>query len=223
MLIAFEGLDGSGKSTQIRKLADTLKEASVCRLYNGRYITEQFLRLNSLKLIGPIEASLMTAAELAGRFELDLSKRLRNGDVVIFDKFVAGARSRDAVRQVPAEVLDAIYGVLPDPDLYISLDISPQEALTRKLRERGPGIWESGLDLLGLGSPCEIEAALTAGKIKQDFVCAAFVEFQSKVAKQYESELAQHITVRVNAAAPIDSVCENVMTAILVRFPEFNR
>ena len=73
LVIAIEGLDGSGKSTQAALLSQHLRshgqETEVMRLNENRILERQWHLLNQRDLIGPTHAAPMQAADLASRNE----------------------------------------------------------------------------------------------------------------------------------------------------------
>src|SRR5262249_9081357 len=104
LLIAFEGLDGSGKSTQMellaRDLASTGQEVHAYRLNNNPLFKALCKVLNQADLIGPREAALMKTAEMAGRIEYAVKPLLAKGAVVLWDKYLAGTVVADLARGV---------------------------------------------------------------------------------------------------------------------------
>jgi dTMP kinase len=189
-VVAFEGLDGSGKSTQVKLLSAWLEEHKikhhVFALFHNSILTVQFQTLNASGLIGAREATLMHAAELAGRVEY-LAKPLRaKGEVIIWDKYVVGARMRDRARGHPEDLLDALYSSFPEPDLTIYLRIEPELATLRKRVLGGPNMWESGLDALVAAPISEIQARLSAGAISATEVDHHFATFQGRIHAGYD-------------------------------------
>lgn len=147
MLIAFEGGEGSGKSTQVRLLADALSDAgiAVCVTHEpgatvtGRRIRELLLHHHDDPLTPRAEA-LMFAADRAHHVDTVIKPALDEGDVVITDRFVDSSLAYQGVgRELRTEDVRRISrwaagGVTPD--LVVVLDI-PAEVGLNRVRRRG--------------------------------------------------------------------------------------
>jgi dTMP kinase len=200
LVLAYEGLDGAGKSTQIRMLAGQLEalghRVELFRLNANPLFKHQCRRLNEHDLIGPVEAALMKAAELAGRIEL-LQARLAESTIVIWDKYVIGSVASDAARGVPRSYTDAIAASLPAADLTIYLDVTPEQALARKRAIGGPRVMESGLDV-AFGSARRAHEKWAAGEIDAETVDRHFLDFQSRTMNAYRQYLTPDRTLRLD-------------------------
>jgi dTMP kinase len=214
LLLALEGLDGAGKSTQVAALARRLSQAGqvchVLRLYGNEILNRQFGGLNSSSLIGAREAALMTAADLAGRMESFGLPALQRGEIILWDKYLVGSRARDRARGMPDGLLAAIYDPLPAPDLTIFFDLPPEQAVLRKRGDGGPKLWESGLDVALKMPVAEINRRLAEGAITPGAVERQFVKFQGDVRAGYEELLDPRRTVRVDAARPHEEIAAAV-------------
>lgn len=216
--IALEGLDGSGKSTQAERLTRWLADQGVgcrsMRLYGSELLARQFEGLNRGARIRAREASLMTAAELAGRMEVLAS--LAPPPVVLWDKYVIGSRVRDRARGADEEELAALYEVFPAAQVTLFFAIEPAEALARKRAGGGPRLWESGLDVaLGLEVQ-EIERRLARGELDRGVIEEHFLRFQERVKRGYQVALPAD-TVVLDAAAPVEEVAAQARRAIAER------
>ena len=139
--ITFEGIDGSGKSTQIQKLAKFLKNLGfdiiITREPGGSVGGEE---IRNLLLQGKVdrwsaetEILLFTAAR-RDHLERKILPALRDGQIVICDRFtdstrmyqgMRGPKLRELVDRLTDEVIDC------DPDLTIVIDIDPEISLKR--------------------------------------------------------------------------------------------
>jgi dTMP kinase len=213
LMLAYEGLDGAGKSTQIQLVAKRLEmeghRVHLQRLNANRLFKVQCRRLNEHDLIGPVEAALMKAAELSGRFEW-LQPLLEDGVVLIWDKYVAGSVASDAARGVPAAFTDAIVASFPVPDLTVYLEIAPEQALARKRSTRGPRVMESGLDVV-FGSARQAHEKWAAGEIDAETVGRHFVDFQSNVGSAYERYLPAARTLRLDARETTETLANETL------------
>jgi dTMP kinase len=200
LVLAYEGLDGAGKSTQIRTLTGKLEalgyRVELFRLNANPLFKNQCRRLNEHDLIGPVEAALMKAAELAGRIEL-LQGRLSESTVFIWDKYVVGSVVSDVARGVAPVYTDAIAASLPAADLTIYLDVTPEQALARKREIGGPRVMESGLDV-AYGSARQAHEKFAAGDIDAATVDRHFLEFQTRMMEAYRRYLPSDRTLRLD-------------------------
>ena len=145
--ISFEGIDGSGKSTQIKLLADHLhsqgRKVSVTRGPGGSTGAEE---IRALVLQGEIdrwsaetELLLFTAAR-RDHLERTIRPALAAGKIVLCDRFADSTRmyqglSRGDLRQTVDQLHSLMIGT--EPDLTVLLDINPALGLTRAKSRHG--------------------------------------------------------------------------------------
>lgn len=152
MLIAFEGLDQSGKETQARHLRARLQqEGRVVRAASfpdyetpiGREIREA---LAGERHFGP---EVMQLLYVANRFEYKprLDSWLAAGDVVVCDRYRASSVAYGEAMGLDPDWLQLIQQHLPESSLTIFLDIAPETAVERK--KTGRDRFERDLALLG--------------------------------------------------------------------------
>jgi dTMP kinase len=152
LLIAFEGLDQSGKQTQAELLRDRLKQAGrKARLVSfpdyGTSIGEEIARaLAGEREYGP---DVMQLLYVANRYERkdDLNRWLEGGLILVCDRYMASSVAYgEAFGLDPAWLID-MQKFLPPPALTIMLDIAPETAVQRKAVDRDR--YERDLALLG--------------------------------------------------------------------------
>src|SRR3954469_2144617 len=140
-LIAFEGLDQSGKQTQAERLRDRLKEdGRKARLVSfpdyGTSIGEEIARaLSNERDYGP---DVMQLLYVANRYEKksDLQRWLDGGLILVSDRYTASSVAYgEALGLDPAWLID-MQKFLPPAALTILLDIAPETAVTRKSVDR---------------------------------------------------------------------------------------
>ena len=140
-LIAFEGLDQSGKQTQAELLRDRLKqEGHKARLVSfpdyATSIGEELARaLQGERDYGP---DVMQLLYVANRYERkpDLLRWLEGGLVLVCDRYVASSVAYGEAQGLDAAWLGEIQRFLPPASLTIVLDIAPETALERKALDR---------------------------------------------------------------------------------------
>jgi dTMP kinase len=152
MLIAFEGLDQSGKETQARHLRAKLQQdGRTVRVASfpdydtpvGREIREA---LTGDRDFGP---EVMQLLYVANRFEYKprLDSWMRAGDLVVCDRYRASSVAYGEAMGLDPGWLDLIQQPLPQATLTLFLDISPETAVSRK--QTGRDRFERDLALLG--------------------------------------------------------------------------
>lgn len=140
-LIAFEGLDQSGKQTQAELLRDRLKqEGHKARLVSfpdyGTSIGEEIARaLQGEREYGP---DVMQLLYIANRYERkpDLQRWLDGGLILVCDRYLASSIAYGEAQALDAAWLAELQKFLPPPALTILLDIAPETAVQRKAVDR---------------------------------------------------------------------------------------
>lgn len=190
MLIAFEGLDQSGKETQARLLAEALEAAGhrVARLSFPDYTTpigkEIRQALDGQRDFAPDAMQLLY---VANRLEhrRSIEQWLAEGTVVVCDRFRASSVAYGEAQGVDAAWLDEIQRPLPVPGITVLLDIAPESAVRRKAANRDK--YERDLALL------------------------------SRVRTSYRRQAAQPGWVLIDAEAPKEEVARAVEAAVRPR------
>ncbi len=140
-LIAFEGLDQSGKQTQAGLLRDRLKQdGHKARLISfpdyGTSIGEEIARaLQGEREYGP---DVMQLLYIANRYERkpDLERWLDGDLILVCDRYVASSVAYGEAQGLDPAWLTGIQRFLPPPSLTIVLDIAPETAVRRKSIDR---------------------------------------------------------------------------------------
>src|SRR2546425_5260408 len=141
MLIAFEGLDQSGKQTQAEMLRDRLKQDGYkARLVSfpdyGTSIGEEIAR--ALQGEREYEPDVMQLLYIANRYERkpDLQRWIDGGLILVCDRYAASSVAYGEAYGLDASWLIAMQQFLPAPAATILLDIAPETAATRKAVDR---------------------------------------------------------------------------------------
>src|SRR6188474_622222 len=140
-LIAFEGLDQSGKQTQAELLRDRLKDdGRKARLVSfpdyGTSIGEEIARaLQGEREYGP---DVMQLLYVANRYERkpDLKRWLDGGLMLVCDRYMASSVAYGEAQGLDRAWLTDMQKYLPPPSLIILLDIAPETAVKRKAVDR---------------------------------------------------------------------------------------
>lgn len=175
LFISFEGIDGSGKSTQARLLADALRDqglgVTLTREPGGSSGAEEIRRLvlegATDRWSAETEILLFTAAR-RDHLEKTIRPALARGDVVITDRFADSTRifqgiTRGDLRQTVNTLHDLMIGV--EPDLTLLVDLDPAEGLARATARAGA---EMRFEDMGLAFQTQARAGFLALAATQD-------------------------------------------------------
>ena len=141
LLIAFEGLDQSGKQTQaerlkaeveVRRRTAVLLDFPAYETSIGKEIQDA---LHGAREYGP---DVMQLLYVANRYEKkpQMEKMLADGTIIICDRYLASSVAYGEAHGLDAGWLREIQRYLPPPDLTILLDIAPETAAGRKTTNR---------------------------------------------------------------------------------------
>jgi dTMP kinase len=144
-LIAICGFDGSGKSTQVQRLADrvraTGREVVVTRQPTDWYRQDQLVRKvladggdrNEMRYL-----ALLSAADRQRHILEVIDPALSRGATVISDRYIFSALALFQARGIDLEFVCAINAQIPRPDVTIFLDVAEDQLLDR-IEKRGFG------------------------------------------------------------------------------------
>ena len=198
-LIAVEGLDGSGKSTQIYLLKRWL-ELQGHKVYFSEWNSSELVKSATSKgkkreLLSPTTFSLIHATDFADRYERHLMPLLRAGYLVLCDRYIFTAYARDSVRGCPIEWVRGLYDFAALPDMTFFFKASLEVSLNRILEGR-PQLkyFEAGMDLHLSTDPYE-SFRIFQGRILEQYL-AMSTEFKFTVIDANESVEEQQNLVR---------------------------
>ena len=175
--ITFEGIDGCGKSTQVRKLVETMnslgKKTVLVREPGGTTISEEIREILLHRHLSNIsdrtEALLMTGSRAQLTYEV-IMPNLINGKNIVADRFSdstlayqGGGRKLDIDWLINLNYF-ATYDL--EPDVTFLVDILPEEASKRKSREKDR-IERAGIELQTLVRNTYLELSI---RFKERFV-----------------------------------------------------
>jgi dTMP kinase len=183
-LITVEGIDGSGKSTQLLLLDRWLTargyQVRFTEWNSSRLVRRAMKRGKKKDLLTPTTFSLLHAVDFADRLTYQIVPPLKAGMIVLADRYVYTAFSRDVARGVHPTWVRAVYRFAPRPDLALYFRVPIEVSLERLLGGRAKLKYhEAGMDLGLASDPAE-----------------SFRVFQSRVLDIYD-ELAGEYDLRV--------------------------
>lgn len=206
-LIAVEGLDGSGKSTQIYLLKRWLELQGV-KVFFSEWNSSEVVKSATSKgkkreLLTPTTFSLIHATDFADRYERQLVPLLRAGYVVLCDRYVFTAYARDTVRGCRPEWVRGLYSFAALPDLTFFFKADLEVSLHRILDNRPQLKYhEAGMDLNLSSDPYE-SFRIFQGRILEQYL-AMSTEFNFLVIDANQQVEPQQSLVRQLVSRRID-------------------
>ncbi len=186
VLICVEGIDGSGKSTQLDLLYSWLKSKNldvILTCWNSSdLISETTKKAKKKNLLSGRTFSLLHAVDFADRLEKVIIPAMKAGFIVLADRYVYTAFARDVARDVDKKWVRNMYGFAIKPDLTLYFDVSAKVSLDRICMNRQPKYYEAGMDLKLSNNPYK-----------------SYVLFQNRVIEQYKDMIDEYGLVPVDA------------------------
>ncbi|BFI77018.1 dTMP kinase [Sulfurisphaera ohwakuensis] len=159
VLIAFEGIDGSGKSSQATLLKDWIelkRDVYLTEWNSSDWIHDIIKEAKKKDLLTPLTFSLIHATDFSDRYERYILPMLKSGFIVISDRYIYTAYARDSVRGVDIDWVKKLYSFAIKPDITFYIRVSPDIALQRiKKSKRKIKPQEAGADIFPGLSPEE--------------------------------------------------------------------
>jgi dTMP kinase len=157
LLIAFEGPDGSGKTTQ-RKLLKRWLESQDHEVVSTRWASSALVKpmlkvRKKIRTLSVEEYSLLHAVDFRHRIETSILPALWSGKTVLADRYLFTALARDAARGLDLDWLLHAYSPLLWPDLVIYFSMTPEDSRRRIASTRSPRFYEAGQDVTGIEDP----------------------------------------------------------------------
>jgi len=173
-LIAIEGTDGVGRTTQIQLLREWLEVKGYGVIETGwtrSELMQPTIELaKSSNTLNKLTFVLLYATDFADRLEKEIIPALKAGFIVLSDRYIFSALARAGVRGVDRQWLRTLYGFAIAPHMVFYLKVDVSTLIGRVLAARGMDFWESGMDLK-----------------QSDEIYDSFRSYQSKLLREYAS------------------------------------
>lgn len=193
-LIVMEGMDGSGRSTQIALLQEWLEsegfavQTSGLRRSNlvGRDIDE----LLAKNAVTRLTLSLMYATDFFDQLEHRIVPALRSGAVVLADRFIFTLIARSVVRGINRDYLTGLYAMALRPHLTFWLNVRPETAFAREFKKaQAISYWEAGRDM----------------SLSHDLYWS-FVRYQTMIKREFEVMAKKNSFIELDGEASVPAV-----------------
>jgi dTMP kinase len=193
-LIVIEGMDGSGRSTQIALLQEWLEsegfavQTSGLRRSNlvGRDIDE----LLAKNAVTRLTLALMYATDFFDQVEHRVLPALRSGTMVLADRFIFTLVARGVVRGINRDYLNGLYAMALRPHLTFWLNVRPETAFAREFKKaQAISYWEAGRDM----------------SLSHDLYWS-FIRYQTMIKKEFELMAKRHSFIELDGEASVSAV-----------------
>jgi dTMP kinase len=192
-LIAIEGTDGVGRSTQIQLLREWLEVKGYGVVETGwtrSPLMQPTIELaKSSNTLNKLTFVLLYATDFADRLEKEVIPALKAGFIVLSDRYIFTALARAGVRGIDRPWLRSLYGYAIAPHLVFYLKVDVETLIGRVLASRGMDFWESGMDL----------------KLGDD-IYDSFRAYQNKLLREYTSMADEFHFRTLDARRSIDRI-----------------
>jgi dTMP kinase len=191
-LYVVEGIDGSGKSTQLSLVAQWLQGEGhqvIFSEWNSSPIVRATTRRGKKsRTLTPLSFSLIHATDFADRVEREIVPSLKAGAIVLADRYAYTAFARDVTRGVDRDWVRSLYGFAPVPNRAFYFRVPLETALRRILTGRMSLKWyEAGMDLGVSADPLESYRLL-----------------QTRMLDEYERIVSEYGLAVMDATEPIE-------------------
>lgn len=210
-LIIVEGIDGSGKSTQIR-LVQRWLESMKYNVFFTEWNSAELVKKTTKKgkknrSLTPTTFSLLHATDFAHRLVSNILPPLKAGMIVLADRYVFTAFARDVVRGCDREWVRKVYSFAPRPDIAFYFRVPIETSVQRIMMARQVlKDFEAGMDLNLHPDPVE-----------------SFKIFQGRILDEYDRMSQEAGFVVMDAIASIAEQQRLVRQVVLDRLTAYNR
>lgn len=190
-LIVVEGIDGSGKSTQIdliyKWLSGRGKSVFFSEWNSSQLVKSTTKKGKKSKVFTPTTFSLIQAADFADRWENQILPMLKAGVIVLADRYAFTGFGRDVARGVDPDWVRNLYSFAYQPDLVlyfkVPLDVSVERITMGRAKLK---YYEAGMDL-----------------DLSDKRTTSFELFQGKILKEYDKMIEEFGFSVIDATRPV--------------------
>jgi dTMP kinase len=193
-LIVIEGMDGSGRSTQISLLQEWLESEGFAVQTSGlrrSYLVGRDIdELLAKNAVTRLTLALMYATDFFDQVEHRILPALRSGAVVLADRFIFTLIARGVVRGINRDYLSGLYAMALRPHLTFWLNVRPETAFAREFKKaQAISYWEAGRDM----------------SLSHDLYWS-FIRYQTMIKREFEVMAKKHGFIELDGEASVPTV-----------------
>ena len=210
-LFVVEGLDGSGKSTQLQLLKQWLDGEGYSVIESSwnssKLVKETTKQAKKKQMFTPTTFSMLHATDFADRVEREIIPPLQAGAIVLCDRYIYTAFARDAARGCDPQWVRDLYKFAVKPTMAFYFRVPLDIACKRILGGRGEiKFYEAGMDL-GLSTNLQ----------------ESFQLFQGRIMQQYDAMAKEFEFVVIDATLPVEEQQEQMRQAVKKKLEDAKR
>ena len=193
-LVVIEGMDGSGRSTQIALLQEWLESegfaVQTSGLRRSYLVGKDIDGLLAQNAVTRMTLALMYATDFFDQLEHRVLPALRAGTVVLADRFIYTLMARGVVRGINRDYLSGLYAMALRPHLTFWLNVRPETAFAREFKKaQAISYWEAGRDM----------------SLSHDLYWS-FIRYQTMIKREFEVMAKRHEFIDLDGEAGVPAV-----------------
>ncbi len=207
MFVIIDGIDGCGKSTQVKLLAQSLSakgySVAVSKWQDSSYIKHLYIgdllrRIQEGNVVIPPESrTFLLGADIVYRLESKIKPLLNEGKIVIGDRYIYKVVAQGIARGLDKKWLASLFAFVLKPDVKIMLDVPVEVALNRIVKSREISFYEAGLDVL-----------------KRPDKPSSFLRFQNEVRQQFLELMREEHGYIVDGNLPLEQQSRLILSYV---------
>jgi dTMP kinase len=224
LLIAFEGPDGAGKTTQRKLFKDWLKTegfAVTTSKWNSSELVKPLIKARkAAHAFSPEEFCLLHAADFRYRLNREIIPELWAGKIVLCDRFLFTGLARDVARGLHLDWILNVYSPMVWPDVVFYFAVTAETSGQRIAADRAPSFYEAGQDVTNLEDPHQSYRAFIGRVIQEYQALAQIFDFvtvdaerpvyqQHKMIREFFQEKRRRPWAEYNVEAMLDWLGNN--------------
>jgi dTMP kinase len=192
--VVIEGMDGSGRSTQIALLQEWLESEGFSVVTSGlrrsNLVGRDIDELLAKNAVTRLTLSLMYATDFFDQVEHRILPALRSGAVVLADRFIFTLIARGVVRGINRDYLAGLYAMALRPHLTFWLNVRPETAFAREFKKaQAISYWEAGRDM----------------SLSHDLYWS-FIRYQTMIKREFEVMAKKNSFIELDGEASVPAV-----------------
>jgi dTMP kinase len=193
-LIVIEGMDGSGRSTQISLLQEWLESegfaVQTSGLRRSTLVGRDIDELLAKNAVTRLTLALMYCTDFFDQLEHRIVPALKSGTIVLADRYIFTLIARSVVRGINRDYLSGLYAMALRPHLTFWLNVRPETAFGREFRKaQAISYWEAGRDM----------------SLSHDLYWS-FIRYQTMIKREFEAFSKRHDFLELDGEASVSGV-----------------